>query len=105
LSQLLGEADIPYERTARTLGVSPTGGYQEYFFDVPVEWFYDAIHIIKNYYGFFDEPGSVLGGECPACHFKTTAHECPDCGLSFDPGPLLNEDHPFYIFLKDNDLL
>lgn len=106
ISNIFSENNIPFETKPVQLWVSKVGGYHEYNFCVPDEYFSKAIDLLKEYFGFVEYDKMLFSGKCPACNYDVVNQsECPDCGLFFNPNPIAGwEEHPFYIFLKQNEL-
>lgn len=105
---MLHEEGIPSESVAVNVRLSSIyGGKTEYYINVEDQHYTDAIAMMVMYFGFVPEDETPYTGECPACKTMVVERlECPDCGLCFSPGiPDGMKPHPFYIYLKQNDLL
>jgi rubredoxin len=97
----LDAAGIPYEQRGVVTSVGRSGGNPVFVMCVSDEHLKAAVQIIKDLYGFLDNPPGPVSGICPACN--TEVHrvlECPECGLtlSFNPRDLMRK-HPFSVFL------
>ena len=106
ICNMFSENDITFETKPVQIKVSRYGGSHEYNFYVPDKYFLKAIELLKEYFGFVKHEKILFTGKCPACNYDVIKQpECPDCGLFFNPDPLAGwEEHPFYIFLKQNEL-
>jgi rRNA maturation endonuclease Nob1 len=79
----------------------------EYIFLVEDDLFKRAVDVVKLYCGFEESPKLPVCGVCPACGTSVqNVKVCPECGLSLLVDPVeIMEDHPFCIFLKQQELL
>jgi len=107
IGRLFHEHKIYYEKNTGQIYSGPAGGYHEYIFSVPEEQFYDAIELLKEYFGIGAKYAERFTGTCPSCGAEVlNIITCPDCELNLagDYTEALKE-HPFLIFLKQEDLI
>jgi len=108
IESLLMDKGIPFENETVILDAGPYGAGTGYVFLVPDEFYSTAIEVIKSYYGLNQHQDNELDFEfCPACNSKiTNPKECSKCGLSFSYTPEeAMKEHPFYIYLKQQNLI
>ena len=102
------DEDIPFENESVTVYAGSYGGAAEYLFHVPDDFYSSAIEVIRKYYGLNQHQDNELNLEyCPGCNSKIlNPKECSECGLSlsYSPEETMGE-HPFYIYLKQQDLI
>ena len=99
---------IPCESESVHIYAGSYGAGIEYLFHVPDDLYLSAIQIIIKYYGLDRNQDNEQNLEyCPACNSKIlNPKECSECGLSFSYTPEeAMKEHPFYIYLKQQNLI
>ena len=103
---LLVDKGIPFESESVHFNVSSYGSQVGYLFHVPDEHYQPTIKVIREFYGLIEQQEQNLEN-CPACGSKVIdQHKCSECGLSLSYSPEESMgDHPFYIYLKQQNLI
>ena len=108
IESLLKNEGIPCEADSVHIYAGSYGAGVEYLIYVPNEFYLSAIEVIKKYYGLNQGQDNEQDLEfCPACNSKIlNQKECSECGLSFSYTPEESmKEHPFYIYLKQQNLI